>query len=147
MDMSPALFYLLIAVVLIGTELLIMQFSLFWFMFFGIGALMASLLAWVLPETGWYVSTGVFLVSSVASAVLLYPSLKRWQNQPSAIAGHDAIGQRVVVLEAISTASEGKVQWSGSDWPARLDGSVDELSAGETAIIKKLEGIRLIVGK
>jgi len=147
MDMSPALFYLLVAVALIGAELLIMQFSVFWFMFFGIGALVASLVALVFPEMGWYASTGIFLVGSVGSALLLYPPLKKWQNKPSVIAGHDAIGQRVTVLEAITPASEGKVEWSGADWPARAENSEIELSVGDTAIIKKLEGIRLIVGK
>lgn len=145
--MTPALFYLTLAVALIGTELLIMQFSVFWFLFFGIGALCASLVAWALPGLSIYSVSGIFLIGSIASAALLYPALKKWQDQPSKIAGHDAIGQKGTVLEDVTANSEGKVQWSGSDWPARLDNESEPVLKGEMAIIKKLEGIRLIVGR
>ncbi len=145
--MTPAIFFLILGVALIGTELLIMQLSLFWFLFFGVGALFASIVAWALPEVGWYISSGVFLLSSLATAAVLYPMLKKWQNQPSPISGNDAIGQRVTVLEPITPEREGKVMWSGSDWPARLASGNEGLAEGESAIIKRLEGIRLIVGR
>ncbi len=147
MDISPAMFYLIMAVALIGAELLIMQFSVFWFLFFGIGALVASVVAWVVPDLSWFASTLIFLVSSLVITAVLYPMLKKWQNQPSPIAGHDAIGQTVDVIEAIGANSEGKVQWSGSDWPARLADGESEITEGETATIKHVEGIRLIVGR
>lgn len=148
MDMSPALFYLIVAVVLISAELLIMQFSVFWFLFFGLGALLASVAAWAFPELSWFFVSAIFLVASVASALALYPKLKRWQNQPGPIAGNDAIGQRVEVIETVSADREGKVIWSGSDWPARLDKSQEQpLEQGESAVIKQLSGIRLIIGR
>ncbi len=148
MIMSPAVFYLVLAVALIGAELLIMQFSVFWFLFFGLGALVTALIAWVAPELSWMISTLIFLLASLLSAAVLYPPLKRWQNKPGLIAGNDAIGQRVRVIEAISAKQEGKVFWSGSDWPARIDEGQDQpLADGDTAVIKRLEGIRLIVGR
>lgn len=148
MDMSPALFYLILAVALIGAELLIMQFSVFWFLFFGLGALAASLIAWVAPGLSWLVVSLIFLVASLLSAAALYPALKRLQNKPGPIAGNDAIGQRVQVIEAISADKEGKVLWSGSDWPARIEEGQDQpLVDGDSAVIKRLEGIRLIVGR
>ena len=148
MDLSPALFYLIVAVALIGAELLIMQFSVFWFLFFGLGALVASLVAWAFPELSWVIVTLIFLAASVLSALALYPKLKRWQNQPGPIAGNDAIGQRVKVIEPISADKEGKVEWSGSDWPARMDDvQAQPFGEGDNAVIKKLEGIRLIVGR
>ena len=147
MDMSPAMFYLVTAVVLIGAELIIMQFSVFWFLFFGIGALIASLAGWIFPELSWTWSTAIFLLGSLGTAALLYPPLKKWQAKPGPIAGNDAIGQTVEVIEAISESSEGKVLWSGSDWPARLADGETELAVGEHGVIRKLEGIRLIVAK
>ncbi len=145
--MTPALFFLIVAVILIAAELLIMQFSVFWFLFFGVGALAASLVGWLFPAVGWYGTTGTFLVVSVLFGVALYPVLKKWQNKPTEMAGHDAIGQRVTVLEAITLEKEGKVEWSGSDWPARIEGADTVLNVGENATIKRLEGIRLIVGR
>jgi len=146
-ELSPVVFYLVLAIALIGTELLVMQFSFFWFLFFGVGALITSVVSWAIPEISWFQATACFLIFSLLTALALYPMLRKWQKQPAPIAGNDAIGQRVQVIQAISDDSEGKVQWSGSDWPARLaEGEVD-FSVGDTAIIKRLEGIRLFVGR
>ncbi|NND82780.1 MAG: NfeD family protein [Gammaproteobacteria bacterium] len=144
--MTPALFYLLLALALIGMELLIMQLSVFWFLFIGLGALVAALAGWVMPELSWTAVTALFLVSSIVISVALYRPLMRWQNKPAPIAGNDAIGQTVKVVQAISADSEGKVQWSGTDWPARLAAGEEPLAEGQSAVIRKLEGIRLIVG-
>ncbi len=147
-DMSPVTFYLVVAVVLISAELLVMQFSVFWFLFFGVGALLAALAGWLIPEAGWYLTTGVFLLGSIATAALFFPPLRKWQKKPGVIAGNDAIGQRVKIIEPITATSEGKVEWSGSDWPARLhDDNDGDLAEGDMAVIKKLEGIRLFVGR
>lgn len=145
--MTPALLYLLIAVCLIGTELLIMQFSVFWFLFFGLGALATSLICWVLPTTGWFSSAIIFIVASGLISLLLYPLLRNWQRKESPIAGNDAIGQRVKVTAAISAQQIGKVTWSGTEWPAQTADPQDSFVVGDSAIIKKLEGIRLFVGR
>ena len=145
--MSPALLYLLIAVALIGTELLIMQFSVFWFMFFGLGALVAALTSWAMPELSMFVVTAVFLIASLVLSIGLYPVFRKWQNQPAPIAGNDAIGQTAKVVEAISDENPGKVSWSGVDWPAEIIDGEDSLDIGESVTIKKLEGIRLIVSR
>lgn len=145
--MTPALFYLFVAVGLIGTELLIMQFSVFWFLFFGLGALVTSVVAWLAPELSWFLATLLFLIASLGVSAVLYPMLRKWQDKPSPIAGNDAIGQKVKVIEAISSQVRGKVLWSGSEWPAEVDNSEDSFAKGDSAVIRKLEGIRLIVGK
>ena len=145
--MSPAMFYLILAVALIGTELLIMQFSVFWFLFFGLGALATSILAWVLPELSWFWSTFFFILSSIVVVALLYPKLKKWQNKASPIAGNDAIGQSAEVISAVSDKKNGKVMWSGAEWPAQLAEGEEDFTVGDTAKIHKLEGIRLIVGR
>ncbi len=146
-EISPTAFYLGLAVALIGAELLIMQLSVFWFLFFGIGALIAASVSLLTPLS-WLASTSIFLVSSVLVAIALYPLLQKWQNKPAPIAGNDAIGQQVDVLEAVGPSSNGKVQWSGTDWPAQLaDGEDGEIAQGEVAVITKLEGIRLIIAR
>lgn len=146
-SLSPAFFYLILAVVLIGTELLVMQFSVFWFLFFGLGALVTALTCWVMPELSWTMATGLFLVLSVVFALVFYPMLRKWQNKPSPIAGNDAIGQRVTVTKSITVQKNGKATWSGTEWPAQLYENETDIEQGETAIIKRLEGIHLIVGR
>ena len=145
--MTPAFFYLLVAVGLISTELLIMQFSAFWFMFFGIGALVAALTGWLIPTLSFTAASAIFLGSSLLVAALLYPVLKKWQAQPAPIAGNDAIGQVAVVTEPISANKTGKVSWSGTDWPAQVGDADASYEVGAKVVIKKLEGIRLIVGE
>ena len=147
MSLSPAVFYLIIAVALIGTELLVLQFTVFWFLFFGIGALVSAIICWFIPELSWLSATTIFLVASVAVSLLLYPPLRKWQAKPGPIAGHDAIGQQTKVIAAIGANSEGKVLWSGADWPAQLAEGEAPFEEGDVAIIKKLTGIRLIVGR
>jgi len=147
MLVSPAVFFLIIAVVLIGAELLILQFSVFWFLFFGFGALVSAITCWFVPELSWVAATSIFLVASVLVSLLLYPPLKKWQAKPGPIAGHDAIGQQTKVISPIGPGSEGKVLWSGADWPAQLATGEEPFNEGDVAIIKELAGIRLIVGR
>lgn len=147
MNLSPAVFFLLLAVGFIATELLVMQFSIFWFLIVGLGALATSLVAWLLPELSWTMVTGLFVVLSMLSAVLLLPVLKRWQKQPSVMAGHDAIGQQVEVVKAVSVDRAGQVMWSGSAWPARTVAGETDFQVGDRATIREVEGITLIVGR
>jgi len=145
--MTPGILFLIIGVALISAELLIMQFSVFWFMFFGVGALLTAVVAWFFPEISWFASTALFLVTSLGVAAGILPLLKKWQDQPSPIAGNDAIGQRAKVIEAISNERLGKVTWSGTEWPAQISEGEANFAIGDTVTIQKLEGIRLIVGR
>lgn len=145
--MSPALVFLLIAVGLLATELLVMQFSFFWFLFFAIGALITSLILWVMPDLGWSAAWGMFFVASLLTSAVLFPALKRWQAKPSPLSGNDAIGQKAKVVEPITQAKSGKVLWSGTEWPAQIEAGAENLGAGDTVVIRKLEGIRLIVSR
>lgn len=146
MSITPAVLFLLIAVVFIATELLVMQFSIFWFFIMGLGALVTSLIAWLFPGLSWTATTGLFVVLSALSAAVLLPILKRWQKKPAVLAGHDAIGQEVEVLKTVSATSSGKVMWSGAEWPARTVSGEADFQAGDFAIIRKIEGITLIIG-
>jgi membrane protein implicated in regulation of membrane protease activity len=143
-ELTPTVFYLGLAVALIGAELIILQLSVFWFLFFGIGALVVAIVGWFITLT-WITSTALFFVASLLIALIAYPALKKWQNKPSPIAGNDAIGQRVEVTRTIGPGSGGKVQWSGSEWSAQLAEGESEISAGNSAFIVELEGIRLFV--
>ena len=145
--MSPTLFFLLLGLAFLGIELLIMQLSVFWFMFFGLGAFIASASGVLMPELSWTASVAIFLIASIAVSAALYPVLKKWQDKPGAIAGNDAIGQSVKVVEAISTDQAGTVNWSGTDWAAELADGEDPFESGSIAKIRKLEGIRLLVGR
>lgn len=143
---TPFYFYLAVAVILISAELIIFQLSIFWLLFIGIGALHASVVCWLMGSDSWLLATAVFVCASVVIAGALYRPLMRWQKKPGVVSGNTAIGQQVTVLETISTANAGKVHWSGADWAAELtEGQSETIAKGDTAVITKLEGIRLLV--
>lgn len=145
--MTLSLMFLMIGFGFIAIELLLMQFSVFWFLFFGVGALIASALSWFMPGLSWVVITTVFMVSTALVGVLLYPKLKAWQNKPAPIQGNDALGQTVKVVRQITSSQAGAVTWSGAEWAAETDQKDAVFEPGESAAISRLEGIRLFVVK
>lgn len=144
-ELGPFLFFLLLGGALITAELLIFNFSVFWFLFIGIGAVVAALLAWMVPGVGWLYSSLTFVVASTITSLALYSPLKKWQQKPSAMAGNDALGQEVDVTTEISAEKNGKVLWSGSSWEAKLAEGSAPLKAGDHAEIVKISGIILTV--
>ncbi|WP_086930507.1 NfeD family protein [Agarilytica rhodophyticola] len=146
-ESSPFLFFIIAGVALITAELLIFNMSLFWFLFVGIGALIAAVVVWFIPGVGWLYASVTFVIASALTSIALYKPLRRWQQKPGAMPGNDAIGQHVNVLEEISQAKSGKVTWSGAVWDAKLVGSSEPLQKGENAVIAEITGIVLLVQK
>lgn len=145
-DLTPALFFCLAGLALVAAELLIFQLSVFWFLFIGAGALLASACLYLLQIHDWTIAVALFAVCSVVVAVLGYRPLKRWQLARAPMSGNDAIGQSVKVLTTISREHGGTVNWSGAEWHAELCSRQNEaIHPGEPAYIVELVGIRLIV--
>ena len=144
--MTPFLFFLTAAIILIVLEVAIFQFTIFWSLFVGLGALTAALSAMVINDISWLLSTAIFIFSSVMICIVCYRPLKNWQNKPSQQPGRDAIGQMVTVTQDISKNTPGKVQWSGATWSAYLSQHDQTgLGKGDTAYIESMQGIRLTV--
>ncbi len=146
--MNPFWLFLVVGIGLLATELLVFQFTTFWLFFIGLGALVAALYAWLVPGASYLVATIVFVLASAVITAMLYRPLRRWQNQPSDMAGNNAVGQRVVVKKPVEKGQSGVVSWSGSDWEAELaNGQVETIQAGESARVISVEGIKLLVEK
>lgn len=146
MSLSPFWLFLISGVALVAIELLVFQFATFWLLFIGLGALVAAAYAWLSGDVTYTATVAVFLVASVAITALLYAPIRRWQNKPSQMADHNAIGQKVTVTEPIGPGVEGSVNWSGSDWQAELaQGESASLENGQSAIVVSVKGIRLFV--
>ncbi len=146
--MNPFWLFLVVGVGLLAVEMLVFQFTTFWLFFIGIGALVAAAFAWLTVDASYLMTTLVFVIASAAVTALLYAPLRRWQKQPSAISGNNAVGQTVTVKNSISKDSAGLVSWSGSDWQAELAADQQgEIVAGDTARVVAVEGIRLVVAR
>lgn len=146
MIVTPFSLFFALAVLLFAIELLVLQFSVFWFAFFGLGALVAAGTVYFIPSLGWIGALAVFVVASAIICLGLLRPLKKWQNGPAAIAGNDAVGQRVSVLKIVSPGTAGQVYWSGTDWRAELaEGITDPIEEGAEAEIASLSGITLYI--
>jgi len=143
--MSPFYFFLFAAVALLAVELAVFQLSVFWFLFAGLAAMLTAAVCWFQPETSWTMAIGLFALMTVAVVAVLFPVLRRFQTSGGAMAGNDAVGQRVQVLEAMQPGQTARVSWSGRDWDARLLNESEAVAVGEEAVIESVEGIRLTV--
>ena len=116
--------------------------------FFALGAWVTAILMWLgVIESSW-VQLAVFLVVSVASLLLLRKHLKRWLTGLRHPAGTDAalddfVGKLATVVEDIdSTRNSGKVEFRGTQWPARSDSPI---AKGKVVRIVARENLTLSV--
>ena len=144
MIVTPFALFFALAVLLFAVELLVLQFSVFWFAFFGLGALFAALVVLFIPGFGWIGTLAVFVIASALICLGLLKPLKKWQSSPAAIAGNDAVGQRVLVLKKVAPGDAGLVQWSGTEWRSELaEGISVPIDEGAEAEIASLSGITI----
>jgi membrane protein implicated in regulation of membrane protease activity len=143
--LSPFLFFLLLGTVLVVTELMVFNLSVFWFLFIGIGAFIATFVAWLFPTASWLEVTMVFLLASVSTTLVLYRPLRRCQRTKNTMPGNDAIGQKVTTYHTIVPGKMGEVMWSGSTWNAYVATDSHTIKPGDSAYIIGISGITLTI--
>lgn len=133
--------------VVLGVFLLVIEiFSVSFFaIFFGIGALVTALLTY-LNFTDDIVSQIVtFLVVSIGSLLVFRKQILESFNRK----GEDyseLLNERASVSMDIPAKGEGKVFYRGSDWIAEAISHIP-IPKGSKVVIKKVDGIRLLVEK
>jgi len=142
---DPVNFFFVLGIALIVFELAVMQLTTFWFLYVGLGALITALILWILPSASWVAGVTLFVIATAAVTLAINRPLRRWQNKPGAIAGNDAVGQTVEVIETISADNPGKVRWSGTEWDAELEEGADTIAADSKATIVAMHDITLTV--
>jgi membrane protein implicated in regulation of membrane protease activity len=116
--------------------------------FFAFGAWMTALLLWLHLIGSTPQQLAVFLLVSTASLFLLRPRLRVWLMGLRHPAGEDAalddfVGNLAQVVEAIDPAGNtGKVEFRGTQWPAR---AAIEIPKGSTVRILARENLTLRV--
>ena len=131
----------------VGVVLLLIEVTTggFWLGFFGIGAIVASVLAWLGVVEGINGQLGVFLIASVLPLVLTRRTLVRWLNQKTPDApATDAAGQTAVVVSEVGPQIVGRVEFQGSTWDAESVAG-ERLPAGTRVRIIRQDGTRLFV--
>lgn len=146
MEFSPHLIWFLVGLALIISEFMLPGIIL---VFFGLGAWITAVAAWMGLTPGWPSQLLCFAISSVVLLVLLR---RQFRNKFFGYVGDDHglddniddfHGQVVLVTRAIGPGPDpGSVEYKGAPWEAR---SKHRIAAGQRAIIKSVDGITLVV--
>lgn len=116
--------------------------------FVAIGALITGILLSTGLIHAFSIAVVLFAGFSIASAALLWESLKMFQNRSSGPeTSSDMVGKVLLVTMRI-TQVNGRVSYSGVDWLARLDNSNSEPIEVENKVeVTSVDGTLLLVKK
>lgn len=145
--LDPALYWLIIGVMLFLLEMALPGFILF---FFAAGALLTALLAWLTPiPIAWQL--GVFIFASLACLFSLRDIIQRRFLAPPPEEGdtdEDSVlavpGDKGVVSATIAPPAEGRLKYSGTTWRATADERIEE---GEIVSVVRQKGLVIHVEK
>ena len=139
---SPMTFWLILAVILAVFEILTQGLSTIWF---AIGAVAAFIVAVAGGNVPFQIV--VFILVSIIMLLLVRPISVKLLKGKIVKTNIDAlVGRKVSVHKDIDNIKEtGSVILDGTTWNARSMDDNDVISSGNTVIIEKVEGNKLIV--
>lgn len=137
----------IMGLVLIGLEILTLGgLGNFYFLFFGVAALMVSALAWVgLTEAAWlqwlcFVLFGILSLFALRKPLQGTGSIQEMNEVPV----DSMVGEFATVLENLEAQRIGKVELHGTSWTARNAGT-STIGKGMQAKVIRVEGLTLWV--
>ncbi len=117
----------------------------FYIIFFGIAAVIISLMVALGADTPVWAELALFSVISVGSLLLFRSPLMRWMNTAGVGVDVDSlVGETGVVQQEIPAHGIGRVELRGSSWSAR-NNSATLLAAGRRVTVVRVERLMLIV--
>ncbi len=145
MPLNPVVVWFLAGLLLILSEFMIPGVIL---VFFGVGAWLAALGAWLGVTPGLGAQLILFAVTSVLLLVFLRRRFRegflgKVSEQGLAVDNIDGeVGGVVIVLEDMQPGGKGRVEYKGAAWQALCEAP---LHKGDRAVITAHEGITLII--
>jgi len=116
----------------------------FYMLFFGIGALVVGALVGLGMIHSEWMSWLLFSVFSVASLVILRPTLRRLMTADRGnVSSVDTMGgETAIVLDDLPPGATGKAECRGSTWNAHNAGD-KPLLKGQRSLVDRVDGITL----
>jgi membrane protein implicated in regulation of membrane protease activity len=144
---DPALYWLIIGVMLFFLELAVPGFILF---FFALGALVTALVAWLSPiSLVWQLA--IFIAASLVSLLALRNLIQKKMIAPASEGSDEdedvmgvVSGGKGVVSMTIVPPAEGRIKYGGTSWRAIADEKIEE---GEIVAIVRQKGLIIHVEK
>ena len=139
-------FWILLGFLLVGSELLIPGFVIF---FFGLGSLITGILTAVIPglKSSFILQVLIWLGASALSLFTLRKYFARVFKGRliSAEKTDDFAGQKVAVIEAIGPDKPGRIRFQGTSW--RAVSYTESFQPGESVEILEKENLTFVVTK
>ena len=142
MELSYPQIWLIVGLLMLLAELVSVALV---FVFFAIGAFLTSLLAYIgfLPDINMQLLA--FSIISVLSLLLIRKHARYFvDNRGKAHEYREFTGETAMVVKEIPPKGEGKIFYRGAEWIA-ISLHQHVIEAGSKVIIRKADGIRLIV--
>ena len=137
----------IMGLILIGLEILTLGgLGNFYFLFFGVAALMVSALTWLsLTEAAWLQWLS-FVLFGILSLFAMKKPLQGtgFIREKDEVPVDSMVGELATVLENLEAQRIGKVELHGSSWTARNAGTFT-ISKGSQAKVIRVEGLTLWV--
>lgn len=142
--MNAIFIWLLLIAALLAVEAMTAGLTTIWFAGGGVAALICTFLGGPL-----WLQTGLFAAVSLILLLVTRPLALKYMRKGSGENSLDRmIGQDVLVTERIDNLrGTGEAQLDGQFWMARSDDSDQTIEKGETAVIRAIQGVKLIVRK
>jgi membrane protein implicated in regulation of membrane protease activity len=135
--------WLLLGLVLLGVEMLTPGG--FYFLFFGVAALVVGFLAGLGVGGPVWAQIVVFSVLSVASLALLRPYLLRWARSGERPDPVDTLeGESAVLAEDLAPGAYGKAELRGTSWTV-VNRDQRPLTRGQRVRVVRVDGLTLWV--
>ena len=127
-------------------EIFTISFLLFWP---GVGAFLAFLTSLIVPEN-LLVQIVVFVVSTILMIIFTKPLInKLFKNKDNTSMNNSAVlGKKGIVIKKIDKDNPiGQVKVNGELWSAIKSDKDKAINVGESVIIEKIDGVKLLVRK
>ena len=141
--MEYSIIWIIALIAFVIIEALTYQLFTIWFAIGALGAVVCAALG-----LSFYTQMIAFIVISALTLFILRPiSMRHFKTKGEKTNVDSLIGAKVLIIEDVDNLSgTGKGKLYGMEWTVRsLDGSVIE--KGVTAVVEKIEGVKLIVKK
>ena len=142
MQMNNTVFWLIVLVVLIATEIATMGLTTIWF---AAGALVAAIIS-LLGENVWW-QVGIGLVVSLLLLFFTRPIAVKYFNRERVRTNVESLvgRQAIVISEVNNLQGTGQVNISGQEWSARASSDSVTYPVGSVVNVVAISGVKLIV--
>jgi len=120
----------------------------FWFIFFGVGAILVGIVESAFPELPDWIQWALFSAFSIVSLALFRkPLLRRLELSEPMKPVDSLVGESAVATEAMAPGAAGRADLRGSTWKAKNAGD-QAIAVGQACEVTKVDELTIwVVGR